>query len=339
MATFPGALQMAMLYAYWGVTTILLFWGALIRATREWGGQSSQGRAFGLLDAGRGLVAAILAAFAVGRICLVSARSRRARFKRRQTRGIAHGGGDLYRRNRGGWHSVLADDSRTNAGAGPARQIRWQACRGSCVDRWSGPRRPLSCAPIALYKGLDNYSLYAVQVLGMDELQSARLSTYGAYVRPVAAIMAGVLADRFDAARSIGVFFAVLLIFYLILSWSVPQSSGMSIIFINLFVTYFAVFALRGIYFALLEEYRTPQFLTGAAVGMVSLVGFTPEVFFASIGGRILDANPGLEGHQNYFLFLAVIAFLGIIVVCWLLWLRRSGQENLWPETVPSSTI
>ena len=59
MSTFPGAVQMALLYGYWGFTTIFLFWGALIRATREWGGNSSQGVAFGILDGGRGVVAAL----------------------------------------------------------------------------------------------------------------------------------------------------------------------------------------------------------------------------------------------------------------------------------------
>ncbi len=39
MATIPGARQMAVLYGFWGITTIFLFWGALIRATREWGGE------------------------------------------------------------------------------------------------------------------------------------------------------------------------------------------------------------------------------------------------------------------------------------------------------------
>ena len=52
---------MSVLYAYWGVTTILLFWAAMIRATREWGGASQQGRAFGILDGGRGAVAAGIA--------------------------------------------------------------------------------------------------------------------------------------------------------------------------------------------------------------------------------------------------------------------------------------
>ena len=86
-------------------------------------------------------------------------------------------------------------------------------------------------------------------------------------------------------------------------------------------------------YFALLEESRTPRNVTGAAVGMVSLIGFTPEVFFAPIAGRILDADPSLVGHQNYFLLLTVIAGLGVLVVGCLLWLKRAGSQPLWPKT------
>ena len=65
MALFPGQFGLSILFAYWGVTSILLFWAALIRATREWGGTFAQGRAFGFLDGGRGLVAAAAASFAV----------------------------------------------------------------------------------------------------------------------------------------------------------------------------------------------------------------------------------------------------------------------------------
>ena len=57
----PNVLQLKILYGYWGLTTILLFWAPLIRSTREWGGTLFQGRAFGFLDGGRGLAAAILA--------------------------------------------------------------------------------------------------------------------------------------------------------------------------------------------------------------------------------------------------------------------------------------
>jgi MFS family permease len=65
MAQIPGRTGLSLLFAYWGMTTILLFWAALIRTTREWGGPLTQGRAFGLLDGGRGLVAAGVAMLAV----------------------------------------------------------------------------------------------------------------------------------------------------------------------------------------------------------------------------------------------------------------------------------
>ena len=47
MASTPGRAVLTALFAYWGVTTIFLFWAAIIRATREWGGARAQGAAFG----------------------------------------------------------------------------------------------------------------------------------------------------------------------------------------------------------------------------------------------------------------------------------------------------
>ncbi len=56
----PSPVWLVLIYGFWGFTTIFLFWAAMIRATREWGGHLYQGRAFGWLEGGRGLVAAIL---------------------------------------------------------------------------------------------------------------------------------------------------------------------------------------------------------------------------------------------------------------------------------------
>ena len=124
---------------------------------------------------------------------------------------------------------------------------------------------------------------------------------------------------------------------YAALGFLEPDIATTNIIYANLIVTFATVFALRGIYFALLEENRTPRFLTGAAVGLVSLVGYTPEIFFAPITGRILDANPGLVGFQHYFLFLAGISMTGILIVGWLLWLRRGAR--LWPAAAPETAV
>ena len=56
-------------------------------------------------------------------------------------------------------------------------------------------------------------------------------------------------------------------------------------------VTFIAVYALRGIYFSLIEESRVDRRITGSAVGLISVLGFTPDIFFGAITGRILDAR------------------------------------------------
>jgi sugar phosphate permease len=332
MATIPATMPMGLLYGFWGVTTIFLFWGALIRATREWGGESTQGLAFGVLEGGRGLVAALIATLALAVFAAImpdNGELATDEVRRAGMRSIvlvytaaAFIAGVLT------WFTVPVPDT---AGYRNPHPLQGMAVVLKRPVIWAHAA-VIVCAYCA-YKGLDNYSLYAVQVLGMDEVRGAALATWGGWVRPIAAVIAGVVADRFGAARSIGVAFAVLTVSWLSLGVTTADQAALVVVYLNLFVTFFAVFALRGIYFALLEENRTPPYLTGAAVGLVSLVGFTPEIFFAPITGRILDANPGIVGFRHYFLFLASIALLGVLVVLALLALR--GKGNLWPGHAP----
>ena len=329
MATIPDAFGMALLYGYWGVTTVLLFWGALIRATRNWGGDTSQGKAFGILEGGRGLVAFAVA----GSLVVVFA------WLMPEDPALAS---DEERRK--SFQTVILLYSAITATTGV---LAWLVIPAATEGtRSSNPfagmltvlGRPVVWAQAAVivcaycgYKGLDYYADYAVRVLGMDEVNGARFATWGAFVRPFAAVAAGLVADRFDATRTIGVLFAMMMLAFVALGLLGPHG-GVALVYLNVFVSLAAVFALRGIYFALLEDNETPMHLTGAAVGMVSLLGYTPEIFFAPVAGRIIDANPGLVGYQNFFLFLAAIGVAGIAVVITLLRMHRPGRV-LWPTT------
>ncbi len=335
MATIPGAWGMGVLYGFFGVSTIFLFWGALIRAARDWGGANEQGMAFGLLEAGRGFVAASVAAAAVWLFAILMP----------DDATLATDG-----ERRVALQSVILVYVAVSFAAAAMCWFLIPEPKRSLAVRsspWKGMStvvgRPVVWAQAAIiicaycgYKGLDNYALYAEQVLGMDEVEAAKIATWAAYIRPVAALGAGLIADRFNAAKSIFVIFAILFATYLPLSRL--GVDGLALIYLNAFVTLAAVFALRGVYFALLEENRTPIWYTGAATGMVSFIGYTPEIFFAPITGRILDANPGIVGFQNYFLFLAGVAAAGMLCVVWLLWLRSRGEETLWPAALAAET-
>ena len=59
---------------------------------------------------------------------------------------------------------------------------------------------------------------------------------------------------------------------------------------------------------------RPRLFWLGTTVGIVSVLGYTPDVFFAALAGRLLDAAPGLPGFQHLLTLMAGIGVLGLLV-------------------------
>ena len=314
LTTLPGRTGLAWLYGYWGVTTILLFWAAMIRATREWGGAHAQGRAFGILDGGRGLAAAVFATLAVWCFSRFAGDGAMAQVLDANARRVALRAVILYYTFATMvaamlvWRWVPRDTHEGGARRRLNASELLEVLRLPAV--WL--QALVVVAAYCGYKGLDNYALYAHQVLGFSETKAAGLGAASAYIRPFAALAAGLLADRIGIARSVVALFVALVVAYALLGWVDLTATTRLLIYGNLFVSCAAVFALRGVYFALLEESAVPARLTGAAVGLVSLVGYTPDIFFAAIAGRLLDAAPGAAGHQHYFIGLALIAIIGM---------------------------
>lgn len=326
MASIPGILGMSVLFAYWGVTSILLLWAALIRTTREWGGSLSQGRAFGILDGGRGLLAAGLASIAV---VLFST-----------ALGVESTAGN-HENQINALETVIYFYTATTFTAGI---IAWFFVPDSQSIGKLNPstnivvvlRQPIVWAQALIvicaycgYKGLDNYALYAVDVLGMSEVDAAAFTAASAYLRPIAAIAAGFAADRFRASKLIAFLFLILIASYGFLGLESPESKGNTILFANIFLTFAGVYGFRGVYFALLQETQVPSRVTGTAVGLISLIGFTPDVFFAAVGGRLLDNAPGLVGHQHYFILLSSIMAVGVFATATLIHLTKRKTQPL----------
>lgn len=331
-ATVPGRTGMALLFGFWGASSILLFWAALIRGTREWGGQSEQGRAFGILDGGRGLVAALMASGAVL----------------------------LFKLSLPADPKLITDAQRVDAVRNIiliytavtllAAMLVWffvPESTSESLEADKGPegawsrvvgvvQRPtiwcqatiVVCAYVA-YKGFDQYSLYAVKAYGMSETDAAGVTALGAWVRPFAAVGAGVLGDRVRSSRVVAVCFVMLIGVYGFASVHTASAGLVWLLFANVVITCIAFYGLRGVYFALFEEAKVPAAFTGTAVGLVSVIGYTPDVFVAPITGWLLDRSPGLPGFQHLFVFLGAFAVVGLVAT--LLFQRvtpRSGEHE-----------
>ena len=124
-------------------------------------------------------------------------------------------------------------------------------------------------------------------------------------------VAAGFLGDRFQSSRVITWGFVILILSYAYFAFIDPIPSATWILISNIIIASIAIFGIRGIYFALFEEAGVPMVATGVAVGLVSVIGFTPDVFVALVAGILLDRSPGVIGHQHVYMFLGVFAVLG----------------------------
>ncbi len=92
------------------------------------------------------------------------------------------------------------------------------------------------------------------------------------------------------------------------------ESYSYALILIVVSSSCLGVYAMRGLYFAIMGEAKIPLAVTGTVVGLASVVGYLPDVFMAPLMGYFLDKHAGLAlGHQYVFGLLIGFAILGII--------------------------
>ncbi len=312
-ATFPSYTMLKVLYGYWGFTTIFLFWAPMIKATRVWGGSKSQGKAFGFLDGGRGLVGALFGALGVfifslvitSDIATISVAESREAFKQviLASAAIVTLVGVLV------WFFMKLD-----------RQIEKEITLKKIT--WSQVKEVLALPSVRLlmiiimcayvgYKITDVFSLYAQDVMLYDQVQSAQVGTFLLFIRPVVGVIIGVVADRTKTTFWLMISFVVSIIGALLFALGIVNVSSTLLFFMSTLIVAAGVYAARSLYFAVMERGQIPLALTGTAVGLMSLIGYTPDIFAGPGMGFLLDNSPGVQGHQHVFWMLAIFAFIG----------------------------
>jgi nitrate/nitrite transporter NarK len=328
-ATFPSYTVLKILYGYWGFTTIFLFWSPLIKATRIWGGSTSQGKAFGFLDGGRGLVGALFGAtgvlvfslFITSEISELTTSENRTAFKYviLVSTGVIVLVGLLV------WFFMKMDH---------------KAEKEIILDKIAVPqikevlRLPsvyllmiiILCAYVG-YKITDVLSLYAQDVMLYDQVQSAQIGTFLLFVRPVIGVLIGVLADRTQTTFWLFISFVISFFGALLFATGIISDSTTALFFISILVLASGVYAARALYFAVMERGQIPLVLTGTAVGLISIVGYTPDIFAGPVMGYLLDNSPGAKGHQHVFWMLAFFSFVGGIAAWYYFRLYRKSKQ------------
>ena len=323
--------SMALLYAFWGISTVTLFWAAFIKATRQWGGNHKQGAAFGLLEGGRGICAALLSALLVavyGAMVPEGADIIPLEEKARALQTVVYiVSAAVFGIGLVTWRYYPKTDPVAKKKT-PKPSAKEFVKILALPAIWFQAVITL-CAYVG-FKTLDMIPLYAKDVLELDEMDSYKVVLATFFIRPAAAILAGFVADKVDASLGIIWSFVTFALGALILSLGLIAPGMVVAFLITASCSFIGMFALRGLYFAVMKESKIPVAYTGMAVGAVSLVGYSPSVFIGPVTGFFLDKTPGGEGVLHVYVFIATFAIIGLVTsVLFRGYIKRNAKNSI----------
>jgi sugar phosphate permease len=307
LATFPPFSSLLIVFSLLAVCADCLFWPSLLKAIRNLGNDQEQGRLFGLLEGGRGVVDTLVAFAALGVF-------------------VAMGSGES------GLKSAILFYSVIDLLAGT---LTWFLLKGDSAPSLAKPKNGLANLMEAIkvpgiwlvslnvfmvyivYCGLTYFIPYLKEMYG---LPVALVGAYGIinqyFLKILGGPAGGFIADKQFKSTSRYLKWAFLALLPLMaVIMLIPKSP--TFIYAGMAATLsFAliVFSMRGVFWAPMGEVGIPQHITGSAFGIGCLIGYAPGMFAYVIYGAILDHFPGQQGYNWVFTLMSILAVAGFMV-------------------------
>ncbi|HDV6319210.1 TPA: MFS transporter [Burkholderia multivorans] len=327
-ATGPSFHALVLIFGGWGLTTGLTFWAAVIKRVNMIAGAAEQGRFFGLLDGGRGLVEALLATVAITLFAYVT-----------QTRGGTEAAGFTLVVHLYAFFcialGVLLALIREPARAGK-RATAMQPRRGNVLADLKTlaaiPELWLVAAIVfcgyQVFWATYSFSAYLHEGnFGLSATAAGFITTLKLWMRPIGGIGGGFLGDRMSKVSVL--FWALVLAALSLVGLIVaPAHSPQAMLVVLVLFIGILTYAIRGLYWSLLDDCRVPGHCAGLAIGLISVLGYSPDVFVPLINGYVTQAYPGAHGYQLYFGYIAAIALCGAGAAAFLRYRLNRIQES-----------
>jgi len=309
-STAPSFNLLMMIFGGWGMSTGLTFWAAVIKRVQTIAGADEQGRFFGFLDGGRGLIEAMLATIAITMFAWLT-----------QTKGESTAMGFkavVY------MYAILCivlgvvfalvKDPAAKAGK-DAKAAKRGNVIADLITLAKIPELWLVAAIVfcgyQVFWATYSFSAYLHEgEIGLSVVMAGTITTLKLWMRPIGGIGGGFLGDRFSKVTVliIALFLASLSLLGLI---AAPQiSSHAMLVFLVLFIGVLT-YAIRGLYWSLLDRCNVPVEIMGLAIGLISVLGYSPDVFLPLINGYLTQNYPGVHGYQMYFGYVAAVSAVG----------------------------
>ena len=314
LSTFPSYGVFLLIYCLLAVCADMLYWPTMLKTVRLLGNEDEQGRMFGIMEAGRGLMDTLVAFCALGIFAACGSNA----FGLRMAilfYAIVPGVIGIVS------YFLLEPDAPPSAQAGRENVSKNKAA-------WDGVVRALKNRNIWLVS-MNIFMVYSVYcgltyfIPFLEEAYALPMTLVGVYgiinqygLKMLGGPIGGFVADKVthSAIKYLRIVFVITAVVLLVFNFLPHQQMGVVVGMAFTLSIGALVFSMRAIYFAPMDEVKVPREITGAAMSLGSFIGYLPGAFMYAVYGGILDHIPGLAGYRVVSSVMAAFAVLGFLL-------------------------
>ncbi|MBR2188751.1 MAG: MFS transporter [Eubacterium sp.] len=308
-STFPSYNTARLIFVLMGVTSIITYWSACIKATRALGTPEEQGRIFGFQEGLRGIINAIVVFAMTGAYAYFAASSEivGASMAIKVCAAVDIVIGVL--------NFIFIRDDKNEKKEKPESVIELTKNLFKCL---AIPRVWLLVGIIftaySVYGLIGYVNTYAVNYYGLSATMGSTLGGIRYLLQGLGGILGGFLADKLRSRIKVvgggAALLAVSFILYILLPVNV--SMVMAVI-VNFLMGLIFIYAVRSQYFAIHEDAGIPMALSGRVSGIASALGYAPDLFMYTLVGSWMDKY-GAAGFKMTWAYAAVAAALCVVL-------------------------
>lgn len=328
LSTFPSYPVFLLIYCLLAICADMLYWPTMLKTVRLLGNADEQGRMFGIMEAGRGLMDTIIAFGALGIFSALGSTAfglKMAILFYSIVPGVI--GIIMY--------FLLEPDE---APAAAASQENVSANKRA----WEGVVRALKNKNIWLvsFNVFFVYSVYCGLTYFIPFLEeayalpAALVGVYGIInqygLKMLGGPIGGFITDKVlhSATKYLQIAFVIVGVILAVFAMLPHQSMGIAVGMAITLTISACVYSMRAIFFAPMDEVDVPREITGSAMSMGSFIGYLPGAFMYAVYGGILDKFEGLAGYRIVYIIMAVFAVGGLLLSTYILRIIKKGKQN-----------
>lgn len=318
---FPGYEICRIIFVLMGISTIITYWSACIKATRMLGNSEEQGRLFGLQEGLRGVMNALLVFGMMAAYNHFADKVLGAQWAIRVCAIVVIVIGILN------W--FIIEDTKREENTESVLNV----AKGM-FQAMKLPRVWIICAIVfsaySIYGILGYLNTYCVTVYGASENVGTTLGACRYLIQGAGGIIGGFLADKIGSRIKVIIGCSALFVASFLGFLVLPASAAiLNVVIVNFIFGLFLIYVVRSMYFAIIDDAHLPVESTGRVSGFVSFLGYTPDIFMFTMLGSWMDANPGKTGYNMMFVY--AIAMAAICFVFAFILFRIVKKDNVKP--------